>query len=241
MNNRLQFIEDEHGDTVPAVIHTDLSPQAAKLVQYALPHIVDCIDEICEWFEIEHGDLEALATVCQDGRNWFSEDPVLAERLSKDADPFSMCLECSLFCLSAFLDTLEPPAQMAEAAVNLAKSVEYLSAFKAATVFAGNMPPEEATACMEEVAAGINPKRTRKDGLTIAMEQGWGEYLDKHGTEPTARALFDLLAKSASDAGPVIAHDEVGEKLTWRRQDGGLAETTFKAFQNRFTTFKTRM
>jgi len=89
MNDRLQFVEDEHGYPALAVIHGGLSPQATKLMQYALPHITDCIDEVCEWFEIEHGDLEALTIVCQDGRKWFSEDPELAERLSNDAeDPF---------------------------------------------------------------------------------------------------------------------------------------------------------
>lgn len=84
------------------------------------------------------------------------------------------------------------------------------------------------------------PKKTRRDGLSVAMEQGFDKYTKRHGREPTARSLFDYLAENASDAGPIVEWDKTNDKLTWRRQDGGLSETTFKAFQTRFTGTKSR-
>ena len=80
--------------------------------------------------------------------------------------------------------------------------------------------------------------KTRRDGLAIAMEQRWNEYVSKHSTKPSARALFDLLAESASNAGPVVEYVEKDDKLWWQNQGGGLSGTTFKAFQGRFTTLK---
>lgn len=240
MNDRLQFAENEHGDPGLVVIHGGLSPQATKLLQYSLPHIEECIYTVCDWFEIEHGDLDALDAVFHGGRKWFSDNRDDAERKEVCCDnPFSMSLECSVVCLSAFLDTLEPPAQMAEAALNLAKSVECLSAFKTAAVFAVSMPPEEAAACMAE--ALLDDPRTRRDNLHVAASHAIAEYQKRHKQMPTARAVFDLLAREANEAGPIIRYVEKDDVLEWRRQDGGISETGFKAFQNRWPRLKSRI
>lgn len=81
---------------------------------------------------------------------------------------------------------------------------------------------------------------TRRDGLAVAMEQGFDDYIKRHCREPTARALFDALAGEAGEGGQIVEYDEGDDSLTWRRQDGGLSSTSFKAFQGRFTKLKNR-
>ena len=81
---------------------------------------------------------------------------------------------------------------------------------------------------------------TRRDGLAVAMEQGFEDYIERHRREPTARALFDALADEAVEGGQIAEYDEDKDALWWRKQDGGLTSTTFKSFANRFTNLKTR-
>jgi len=132
-----------------------------------------------------------------------------------------MCLECSMLCLSAFLDTLEPPAQMAEAAVNLAKSVEYLSAFKAATVFAANMPPEEAAACMEKVAAGLYPGRLI--GWKKSVHTAWPKLLQLHRRKPSVEELVRYLERD--DPEGFVMPSGVPDELKWRPKKGVKPKT----------------
>ena len=83
--------------------------------------------------------------------------------------------------------------------------------------------------------------KTRRDGLRIEMESGWNDYIRQHRRNPTARALFDFLAKKAdSDLGDgkIVEYDQENDALIWRRSDGGLTTTGFKAFTGRFTKLK---
>lgn len=96
---------------------------------------------------------------------------------------------------------------------------------------------------VQRVAAGatggIDPsaKRTRHDGLRVAMEAGYQAMVREHGTEPTARALFDWL--SGADLTCNIV-DFTADKLIWRKSNNDYADTDFKAFQNRFTRLTVR-
>lgn len=76
--------------------------------------------------------------------------------------------------------------------------------------------------------------RKKNDGLSHAIDAGLIGYCKKHGTDPTDRALFDWLADH-DDTGIIIELDRDADKITWRRQDGGLSDTSFKSFQHRMT------
>ncbi|MCB4360923.1 hypothetical protein [Quatrionicoccus australiensis] len=97
----------------------------------------------------------------------------------------------------------------------------------------------------EPVAKGVQLKRqkipnteqasrTRTDGLSLAMQAGIVAYREKHRAEPSARALFDFIANH-DETNNIEEFDADKDKLTWRRADGGLSDTTFKSFQGRFT------
>lgn len=77
-------------------------------------------------------------------------------------------------------------------------------------------------------------KKSARNALDHAMRAGIIAYRIRHGIEPTARALFDWLGEY-DQTGIIAELDRTADKLTWNRADGGLSDTTFKAFQNRLT------
>ena len=89
----------------------------------------------------------------------------------------------------------------------------------------------------EDEAGSDQDRRTRTDGLKTAMVAGIAAYENKHRTGPTARALFDWLAHN-DETGIIEEFDCEKDSITWRRADGGLSDTSFKAFQGRFTNLK---
>lgn len=81
-------------------------------------------------------------------------------------------------------------------------------------------------------------KRTRDDGLCVAMLAGRTAYRDKHQTEPTARALFNWLSTN-DETGNIVDFDVDKDIITWRcASEGGLRDTTFRTFQGRYTGIK---
>jgi hypothetical protein len=96
---------------------------------------------------------------------------------------------------------------------------------------ARNAAPEDST-----TPKPVQQKKTRKDGLRIAMEQCYEDYFKQYRVQPTARALFDWMAKCEHDL--IVEYDEKKDGLVWQTQDGRLRTTTFDAFQNRFTGLK---
>ena len=73
-----------------------------------------------------------------------------------------------------------------------------------------------------------------RNALAHAMDAGLIAYRKKHGTDPTARALFDWLGEH-DQTKIIVGIEESEDLITWRRVDGGMKDTSFSAFQNRFT------
>lgn len=85
--------------------------------------------------------------------------------------------------------------------------------------------------------AARSTRKTRIDGLRLAMNAGIVSYEKRFNTEPTARALFVWLAEN-DETGNIEDFDHEQDIITWKRSDGGLGDTTFKAFANRFSSMK---
>lgn len=79
------------------------------------------------------------------------------------------------------------------------------------------------------------PRKSKPDALDHAIDVGLLAYKRHHGVKPNARALFDWLAKR-DETETVVEYNADRDLLTWRRADGGLSDTGFKAFQNRKPT-----
>ncbi len=76
------------------------------------------------------------------------------------------------------------------------------------------------------------PKKSKPDALDHAIDVGLLGYEKHHGVKPSIRALFEWLAMR-DETKTVVEYNEEKDALTWRRADGGLKDTGFKAFQNR--------
>ena len=110
-----------------------------------------------------------------------------------------------------------------------------VASLAAACVPAWDVPAEFPKPHAAPVNAG--QPRTRTDNLSKAMEIGFVSYKQRFNAEPTARALFDWLATN-DDTEKITDFDADNDVLTWTRSDGGLADTSFRAFQGRFTALK---
>lgn len=84
------------------------------------------------------------------------------------------------------------------------------------------------------------PKRLgRRDGLTVAMESGYLAMLRKHGSAPTARALFEWLANDNDETGMIM--DSSTDRLIWKKGDGSFSDTHFPAFEKRMVRIRKRV
>ncbi|AXS80639.1 hypothetical protein HYN24_11775 [Dechloromonas sp. HYN0024] len=97
--------------------------------------------------------------------------------------------------------------------------------------------PLKETSNRKEQQVRANTRRTRIDGLCLAMKAGVISYEKKFRTGPTARALFDWIAEN-DETGNVVEINADGDTITWLRTDGGLCDTAFKTFQGRFSNLK---
>lgn len=90
--------------------------------------------------------------------------------------------------------------------------------------------------CQPEAMIRTTDGEARRLGnaLAHAMDAGLIAYRKLRGTTPTARALFYWLGEY-DKTGIIVGVDEATDKITWKRADGGLKDTAFKSFQNRFT------
>jgi hypothetical protein len=79
------------------------------------------------------------------------------------------------------------------------------------------------------------PRKSKPDALDHAIDVGMLGYEKRHGVKPSIRALFDWLA-TRDETKTVVEYSADRDVLTWRRADGGLSDTGFKAFQNRKPT-----
>ena len=108
-----------------------------------------------------------------------------------------------------------------------------------ASCFPWEPPPEfpKPLAAPASMLVETKSPRTRTDNLSKAMEIGFTTYRQRHGSEPTARALFDWLATD-DETGKITEFNPDNDVLTWTRSDGGLSDTAFRSFQGRFTNLK---
>lgn len=87
------------------------------------------------------------------------------------------------------------------------------------------------------VRSASAPRKSKPDALDHAIDAGLIAYEKHHGVKPNIRALFDWLATPGRDGTKtIVEYSAEKDALTWRRADGGLKDTGFKAFQNRKPT-----
>ena len=99
--------------------------------------------------------------------------------------------------------------------------------------------PKDETYPDRSASKPARQSRGRRDGLTVAMESGYLAMLEKHGSAPTARALFEWLANDNDDTGMV--EDATTDRLTWKKADGSFSDTTFPAFEKRMVGIRKRI
>ena len=228
-----------------------LSIECRKAFDGMETHIADCYSAIFTNLDIRPNDWIALSAMTSRTNELVqSGNPIPAcpaNSIDDAIEAWHQVLMYSHWCMVASGYALEQ-GEIGDAIHLHGVSAKYLGMFNDAlnwfNALAENSDPNTGSSiertAIEMSASVLKQVRTRKDGLSIAMEQGWNEYIGKHGTKPSARALFDLLSEnSSSDTGIVI--DATDDKLTWRKQDGKFSDTPFKAFQGRFTALKKRM
>lgn len=69
------------------------------------------------------------------------------------------------------------------------------------------------------------------------MLAGLAAYEAKFHIKPTARALFDWLADS-DETGIIEDYNQKSDTIIWRGATGKFHDTSFKAFEGRFTKIK---
>lgn len=78
---------------------------------------------------------------------------------------------------------------------------------------------------------------TRKTRLREAMEAGYANYVESHGTEPSANHLLRYLARE--DATDTIV-GLTADGLEWRKANGEVKEIAFKTFANQLVRVRTQ-
>jgi len=81
------------------------------------------------------------------------------------------------------------------------------------------------------------PKHNRSDNLAKAMKKAWKIFMKEHKESPTAFELWDWIPIGGS----IQEKEPDTQTISWKSADGGEKTTSFKSFQNRYTSLKKKL
>jgi hypothetical protein len=98
-------------------------------------------------------------------------------------------------------------------------------------------PSDIALLAKKGLAFTHGSKSDRLDNLGKAMKKALNRFIKEKGTEPTAFELYDWIPES----GTILEKEPDTQRIHWKRANDTETSTSFKSFQNRYTSLKKKL